>query len=507
VGPGGLSDPNVQFQAVISQVKDYAIYTIDLDSKATSWNEGVERVLGYAEHEFLGHDITRLIFTPEAVRDGVPERELEQARVVGQANNDRTMRRKDHSTFFAAGITTSVRDSAGRHVGYVKVMRDQTQWKQLQLQLQQSLEELADHDRQRTEFLAVLAHELRNPLSPLRNAAEILSRVHGDPQRVASITEMMRRQIGQMGRLIDDLMDVSRITRGKIDLRRQPLDLSGVVAEAFDTVRPQCEQAGHHVTLGLSTQPLPVEGDPTRLAQVVANLVNNACKFTPTQGRIWVSTEREGDEAVLRVKDTGIGISLEDQARIFEMFTQSDGSMERARGGLGIGLALVRQLVELHGGNVQVHSPGVGHGSEFIARLPLAAVLAASAVAPAAGGPSEAKRILVVDDNVDAALSLAQFLEMEGHHVSVAHDGASALHQALEEEPDVVVLDIGLPGMNGFDVAARIREAQPSTRPLIVALTGWGQKEDRQRSEQAGIDAHMVKPIDPQSLCLLISTL
>ncbi len=497
-----------QFRAIISQIKDYAIYTIDLQSLATSWNEGVERVLGYSEAEFIGHDVGPLIFTAESLEDGVPQRELEQARVVGQSNNDRLMRRKDGSTFFATGITTAIRDASGTHVGYVKVMRDQSQWKHLQSELQQSLDTLADQDRRRIEFLAVLAHELRNPLAPIRNAAEILPRISHDEARLASVTDMIKRQVGIMSRLIDDLMDISRITHGKIELQRRTVDVSSVVQAALDSVRQFCEHAGHAVKPGLSVQTLRIHGDATRLSQIVVNLLMNACKFTPRGGQIWLSTEREGDEAVIRVKDTGVGIALEEQGRIFEMFAQADDSTERSQGGLGIGLALVQQLVELHGGSVHVHSAGKGEGSEFIVRLPLLHAAAADSgdVAPARD-TAPGRRILVVDDNIDAAQSLADILELEGHIVHVAHDGLEAIRVALAEQPHAILLDIGLPGMNGFEAARRIREAQPALRPAIFALTGWGQAQDRERSAAAGIDAHLVKPVDPLTLAHLLSAL
>lgn len=504
-----LLDPDRHFLAVIQQVKDYAIFSIDLAGRGRTWNEGVERILGFAADEFIGHDVTRLIFTPEAQQDGVPQRELEQAAATGQANDDRWMRRRDGTLFYAAGITTAVRNEQNELIGFVKVMRDQTQWKQLQLQLQQTVDELARTDRHRSEFIAMLAHELRNPLAPLRHAVHVLPRVVGDPAAVASVVAMMERQVGHMGRLIDDLLDVSRLTRGRIELRRRVIEIGAPIGSALEAVRSQYEQKGHTLTVTPSAWPIHVNADPTRLTQVIVNLLNNAAKFTPAPGQVWLSTEREANEAVIRVRDTGVGLELDEQLHIFELFAQIDASIERSQGGLGIGLTLVRKLVELHGGTVIVHSAGRGQGSEFIVRLPtVEEPLPALPSQPRSTGAVVPRRVLVVDDNVDAAHSLATWLELNGHQVHVAHDGAAALEMATAERPEVVVLDIGLPVMNGFDVARRLREQRgDAPTPLLIALTGWGQPEDRRRSFEAGFDAHLVKPVEPTALDELLRSL
>lgn len=504
-----LLDPERHFLAVIQQVKDYAIFSLDLQGRGRTWNEGVERILGFSADEFVGHDVTSRIFTPEAQQDGVPQRELEQAAATGQANDDRWMRRKDGSLFFAAGITTAVRDDQGELIGYVKVMRDQTQWKQLQSQLQQTVDELARTDRHRSEFIAMLAHELRNPLAPLRHGVHVLPRVIGEAAAVASIVAMMERQVSHMGRLIDDLLDVSRLTRGRIELRRQLIEIGSTIGSAVEAVRAQYEQKGHTLAVTPAAGPIHVDADPTRLTQVIVNLLNNAAKFTPAPGRVWLSTEREGDEVVIRVRDTGVGLELDEQLHIFELFAQIDASIERSQGGLGIGLTLVRRLVELHGGTVAVHSAGRDQGSEFIVRLPTVdEPMPAAPEPPAAAAAVPARRVLVVDDNVDAAHSLATWLELGGHEVRMAHDGAKALEMATADQPEVVVLDIGLPVLNGFDVARRLRQQRgDKATPLLVALTGWGQPEDRRRSFEAGFDAHLVKPVEPAALDQLLRTL
>ena len=504
-----LRDPRRLFEAIISQVRDYAIYTIDTSGRPTSWNEGVRRVLGFEEHEFIGTDIAPIIFTPDSLADGVPEREFEQARRTGQGNNDRWLRRKDGTPFYAAGTTTAIRDEQGRHVGYVKVTRDQTQWKETQTALQRSVEELEHMDRMRGEFIAVLAHELRNPLAPLSNAIQILKRCVDDPARILATLPLMERQLGQMTRLITDLMDMSRLAHDKIELQRGPVELSSVVQQALEVVRPQGEALRHDITVSQSSHPLYVDADSTRLVQILVNLLNNAFKFTPPRGRIWVSTELEGGEAVVRVRDSGVGIPPGALTRIFEMFSQVDSSRERSRGGLGIGLALVRKLVELHGGTVQADSSGAGMGSEFIVRLPrmvhppvesgdeTAGVVAASTV----------RRILVVDDNEDAARSLAALLELEGHHASIANDGLTAMRIAATEHPELVILDIGMPGMNGLKVASQLRQHQHDPDPVLVALSGWDQPEDRRLSADAGFHHHLAKPADAAALREILASL
>ena len=504
-----LLDPERHFLAVIQQVKDYAIFSLDLEGRCRSWNAGVERILGFTADEFVGHDVSHLIFTPEAQQDGVPQRELAQAATAGQANDDRWMRRRDGTLFYATGITTGLRNERDELIGYVKVMRDRTQWKQLQSQLQQTVDELARIDRHRSEFIAMLAHELRNPLAPLRHAVHMLPRVARDPKELASVAAMMERQVGHMGRLIDDLMDVGRLTQGRIELRRQLIDIDAAIASAVEAVGGQFNEKGHTLEITPAAGTVHVNADPTRLTQVIVNLLNNAAKFTPPPGHVWLSTEREANEVVIRVRDTGVGLELDEQMQIFELFAQMDVSMERAQGGLGIGLSLVRQLVELHGGTIAVYSAGRGQGSEFTVRLPTADEVQPPVQQPAASpSPVPPRKILVVDDNIDAANSLASLLRLGGHDVHVAHDGAIALQMALAERPEVVVLDLGLPVMNGFDVARRLRQGRGnSPTPLLIALTGWGQPEDRERSYEAGFDAHLVKPVAPPALDDLLRSL
>ncbi len=369
------------------------------------------------------------------------------------------------------------------------------------------VEDLRESDRRKNEFLAMLAHELRNPLAPIRNAVQIMRLTGGNAEAVHSASEMMERQIGQMVRLVDDLLDVSRISRGKIELRRGRIELASAVNHAVEAIRPQCKSRDHALTATLPPQPVYLNADPTRLAQVVGNLLNNACKFTERGGRIWLTVERERGEAVIRVRDTGIGIAADQLPRVFEMFTQVDTSLERTQGGLGIGLTLVKKLVEMHGGTVEVHSAGIGQGSEFVVRLPILVETAKPAPEPTVSEPTRttARRILVVDDNWDSAESLAILLELTGNKTHTAYDGLEAVEAAATFKPDVVLLDIGLPKLNGYEAARKIREEPWGKSMMLVALTGWGQEEDRQRSREAGFDAHLVKPVDHAALTKLLA--
>jgi PAS domain S-box-containing protein len=361
---------------------------------------------------------------------------------------------------------------------------------------------LREADRRKDEFLAMLAHELRNPLAPILNAVQIIQ-LSSDRATREQARTIMERQLTHMVRLVDDLLDLSRITRDKIELRKERVELATVVQSAIETSRPLIEAAGHELTITLPPEPIHLEADLTRLAQVFSNLLNNAVKYTEPGGHIWVTAERHGGEVVVKVGDTGRGMPAEMLPNIFGMFTQVDRSLERSQGGLGIGLTLVKRLVEMHGGSVQAFSEGLGHGSEFTVRLPLTqegTPLAVVGPKPETPRKAPPRRILVVDDNTDAAESLAQVLRLNGHEVRTAYDGPTALDVARAQAPEVVLLDIGLPGMNGVEVARRMRQSLGLTDALLVALTGYGQDEDRRRSQEAGFNAHLVKPVDLDAL-------
>jgi signal transduction histidine kinase/CheY-like chemotaxis protein len=379
---------------------------------------------------------------------------------------------------------------------------------------------LRDSDRRKDEFLAILAHELRNPLAPIRNSLHILRLGGGgDPMAPtapgaraapADVTAMIERQVNYMVRLVDDLMEVSRISRGKVELRKEPVELSAIVHGAVETSRPQIEAGGHELTLALPAEPLTLDGDFVRLTQVLANLLNNAAKYSDPGGRIRVVARREGSEAVLAVSDTGRGIPADMLPRVFEPFLQVEREPSRVQGGLGIGLTLVRSLVELHGGRVEAKSGGAGRGSEFVVRLPLGAGDAAASVAAPKRRPSKmlaSRRVLVVDDNRDAAQSLGMLLRMFGADVRVAYSGVEALETFAADRPTIVLLDIGMPGMDGHEVARRIRRQTEPHAVTLIALTGWGQEEDRQASEDAGFDHHLIKPADVDVLQELLASL
>jgi PAS domain S-box-containing protein len=365
-------------------------------------------------------------------------------------------------------------------------------------------EALRAADRRKDEFLATLAHELRNPLAPIRNAVAIMERSGRLSEDLEAMRRIVDRQVHHLTRLVDDLMEVSRINEGKIHLRRTRIALQWAIADAVEAVRPSVQAAGHELSVSVPPGAIYVDADPTRVAQVVINLLANAVKFTPTGGRISLTIERERTDAVIRVRDTGTGIDESHLTKVFEMFSQPGAPLERTQGGLGIGLALVRGLVELHGGSVTAHSAGIGCGSEFIVRLPAVdAGTEERAASPAIPFPRP-KRILVVDDNRDAAFTLRQLLESAGHEVREAYDGAEGVCIAKEFRPDVVLLDIGMPRMNGYDAAKEIRKMADGAAPRVIAITGWGQDADKARARESGFDNHLTKPVDPAMLTRML---
>jgi len=360
-------------------------------------------------------------------------------------------------------------------------------------------DEVARSNRNLSEFLAVLAHELRNPLAPLMTGLELLRVGPRDPAVAANVRDMMERQVRQLAHLIDDLLDIARVTNGKVEIRKTRVDLNAIVTNAVETSLPLIDKNRHAFDLQLHAAPLPVQADATRIAQVIGNLLTNAAKYTPPGGALSLRVTQEGTHAVITVTDNGVGIPAGSLESVFEMFSQVGSNRQHAQGGLGIGLSLVRQLVDLHGGAVSAHSAGIGKGSTFVVRLALDDAPAAAPleeVAAQSTPTAQALRILVTDDNVDAAVTLSMLLEMEGHAVTVAHDGQQALRMAAQCMPDVVFLDIGLPDMSGHDVARGLRQIAGLERCTIVAVSGWGAQDDLARSSAAGFDAHFTKPVD-----------
>ena len=392
-----------------------------------------------------------------------------------------------------------------RVTSLVSTVRSTLRARRRQYELRALLDGLRLADQRKTEFLATLAHELRNPLAPISTALALLGRQSLEPTQTARYHAMMRRQVEHMVRLVDDLMEVSRISRGKVRLQRMPLELAGALSDAVELSRPQLEAGRHTLELVESGEPLRLLADAVRLTQVFSNLLNNAAKYTPPGGRLRLAARREGDEAVVSVSDNGIGIEPQMLDAIFEMFVQVGGSTGVAQGGLGIGLTLVKSLVELHGGSVRAHSDGLGRGATFSVRLPLARS-AAPVDGPATSAPDGwlHRRVLVADDNRDAADTLAELLRTLGADVTVAYDGTQALQRCMEREPEIAVLDIGMPGLDGCDVARALRARPDGARIKLVALTGWGQAADRDRVAAAGFDHHLLKPVGVPELSALL---
>ena len=392
-----------------------------------------------------------------------------------------------------------MRDADGKVVMWVGSNTDIHEQRQTANQLRQYAADLSETDRRKDEFLAMLSHELRNPLAPILNAVHLLRLQKNENQLQQQARTIIERQVTQLTRLVDDLMEVSRITTGRVQLRHDRVVVSGIVERAVETARPLMEQHKHELTVSLPPLPIWLNADAARLEQVVVNLLTNAAKYTDQGGRIWLTVQQEGAECVLRLRDTGVGIAPELLPRIFDLFTQAERSLDRSQGGLGIGLALVHRLVDMHGGKVEVIS-ALGHGSEFIVHLPMVltpALLATPIPAMAVPGLSAPSlRVLVVDDNVDTAQTLAMLLKTSGHDVRTAHTGPAALEAAFDYRPNVMLLDIGLPGLNGYEVAKRIRQQPVLHAIVLVATTGYGQETDRQHSQEAGFDHHLVKPVD-----------
>ena len=485
-----------RFRLLVESVKDYAIFMLDPEGRVVSWNAGAQRIKGYAAQDVIGRHFS-VFYPEEARRRKWPEQELSSARQQGRFEDEGLRVRKDGTTFWANVVLTPVYDREGVLRGYAKVTRDLTE--------RQRIEALEQAERQANEFLAMLAHELRNPLAPMANALKLLA---GRPTLDSTeqwVRDVLERQTSQMTRLVDDLLDVSRVTRAAMVLDRKPVDVRTSVRNAVDAARQWVDEAGHRVELSIAEERLMVDGDEVRLHQIFQNLLHNAAKYTPPGGRIEVNARREGGEAVIRVRDNGVGMSAELLESAFELFKQGGQSLDRQKGGLGVGLTLVQRLAGLHGGSVEAHSEGAGKGSEFVVRLPLraepaivdAASVARTGHAARSGAP---RRVLVVDDNQDAAHALRLLLESDGHQVLVASDGPGGLAMAREHRPDAVLLDIGLPKLNGYEIAKQIRADPALKTTMLVAVTGYGQMQDRALASAAGFDHHLVKPVEFKAL-------
>ena len=506
-----LRESEERFRNLADNMSQLA-WTADANGVITWYNQRWYDYTGTTLEEMAGSGWKR-VHHPDHV-DRVVAR-LQRSWDTGEVWEDTfPLRGQDGNYRWFLSRAVPIRDQHDNVVRWFGTNTDITEQRQMADDLRQYAAEMAEVARRRTEFVAILAHELRNPLAPIRSAAHVLrhSAAHGPEwatnEAIRSAAEMVERQVGHMVRLVDDLLDVSRVNLGKVELRRGRIDLSAVVHQVLETVRPGCESHGQELTTAFPPQPVYVDADPIRLAQIVGNLLNNACKFTPIGGGIWLMIEATGEQAVIRVRDTGIGIAAGQLSRIFEMFTQVDTSRERSLSGLGIGLTLVKDLVEMHGGTVEAHSAGPGQGSEFVVRLPLAPALSASPPAEGrtwSGSPAVHRRLLIVDDNRDAADALGMLLKLDGHEIHIAHDGLEAVEAVARIRPDLVLLDIGLPKLNGYEVGGKIRAEPWGAKVVLIAVTGWGQEEDRRESRDAGFDGHLVKPVDLAVLTKLLA--
>jgi PAS domain S-box-containing protein len=495
-----LKESEENLRLLVEGVRDHAMFLLGADGSVASWNHGAQRMFGWEDQDIVGRAVA-VLYDEAGRAAGQPQAELASARHAGFFEADGWRLRADGSHVWVHAAFTALPDAQGHARGYVHILRD--------LSERLRVRELEDEGARIHQFIAMLSHELRNPLAPISNAVRILRRKSESPE-VNRCADMIGRQAAHLTRLVDDLLDVSRITSGKIRIQPAALELNTLVQLAAESARPDIEAAGLALDLQLAPQSIFIAGDATRLTQVLANLLSNASKYTPQGGTITVSLQRDNAIATLEVTDTGIGMSDALMERAFDPFVQGSRELARSGGGLGIGLTLVRRIVELHGGQVAVASAGAGKGTRFTVTLPLAVAQPAAAPAPvpvtaAAPAPPGRRHILVVDDNRDAADSLAELLRMVGHDVLLAHDGAQALEVAAANHPDTVLLDIGLPGMDGYEVARRLRERPDLARAHLIALTGYGQASDRRATSEAGFEAHLVKPVDFMELERLLA--
>jgi PAS domain S-box-containing protein len=493
------SDEMRSLLAAVVESTDDAVITKSLEGVVLSWNAGAAAMFGYTAEEMVGRSINRLIPAERREEELAILGRVKRAERVAPFETQRVAR--DGRVIDVSLTLSPIRGEDGGIIGASSIARDIGQRKALE-------QSLRDSDRRKDEFLAVLAHELRNPLAPIRSGVAALRLALPDDATLRHVGGIIERQVRQMSRLLDDLLDVSRITHNKLELRLEPLTLQAVVDSALETSRPLVEQAGQTVTLTAPSAPVPIVADPMRMAQVFANLISNASKYSHAGSTIRIAIARDGDEVEVAVTDDGIGIAAEALPSIFDVFSQVSPSRTRAQGGVGIGLSLVKGLVELHGGSVSARSAGLDQGSTFSVRLPVATVAVQATpdgqeALPA--GPL-GRRVVIADDNRDGADSLALVVRAFGCEVRTAYDGAEAIQVVDAFRPQVIFLDLGMPGMDGLEAARRIRAMPDGKTPLLVAVTGWGQERDRQQTSEAGFDAHVVKPADPFALRALIAS-
>jgi PAS domain S-box-containing protein len=487
-----------RFRLLVDGVTEYAIMMLDVEGCVTSWNVGAERIKGYKSEEILGKHVSHF-YPSEAVLENKPWAQLSAARSSGRLTDEGWRLRKDGTLFWAATVITALKDQDNNAYGFAHVVQDLTS--------RRHSEALADTAKRMHEFIAMLAHELRNPLAPIRNAVALMGRKGLRDPALESMRQTIDRQSVLLTRLLDELLDVNRIARGQFSIQHELIDLREVIAQAIETSRPLIDMREHRLAVSVPDQPILVRGDALRLTQAILNLLNNAAKYTPKGGSIGLSASVRHAEIEVRVSDNGGGIDPAMLERIFDLFVQLDPGSNATVGGLGVGLALVRRVIELHGGSIQARSAGKGQGSDFIARFPLSVeqlkVVARSE--PRAPTALRRLRILIVDDNNDAADTLSQLLASMGQDICAVYDGPAAIAAAKTFQPEVVLLDIGMPEMSGYEVVRALRTEDPSATPVLVAITGWGQGADRQQALDAGFHHHFVKPMSEELLRRLLT--
>ncbi|MDP3761410.1 MAG: PAS domain S-box protein [Ramlibacter sp.] len=485
-----------RFRLLVESVRDYAIFMLDPDGIIRSWNAGAQTLKGYAAGEIIGRHFSSF-YTPQDQQAGKPAAELRTARANGRVEDEGWRVRKDGTLFWANVVITAVYGRTGELLGYAKVTRDMTQ--------RRRLEELERSSRMMNEFLAMLAHELRNPLAPMRNAVTVMQLEPIASAALRDCRDIIDRQLSHVTRLVDDLLDVGRFATGKIKLRRQLQRVDEVVARSVETVRPTLQARGHAFEIDQPPTPVHVNGDPTRLSQVLQNLLLNAAKFTPDGGRIALKVATEGGFVAISVTDNGRGIDAADLERVFGLFVQGDNGTPN-ESGLGIGLTLARSLTEMHGGRLDAESPGRGMGTTFTVRLPLVNMRSGGGDGQRdEHGPSTGRRVLVVDDNRDAADSTITILRLLGHQAECAYNGHEAVETARRFPADVVLLDLAMPGLDGFETLKLLRALPGLESVFAIAMTGYGSGDDRRRTMAAGFDAHLTKPVELGALVALLN--
>ena len=491
-----LRQSEERFRLLIEGVVDYAVFMLDPAGVVSSWNRGAEKIKGYSRDEIVGKHFSNF-YPPEDVRAGKPWAELATARRDGRAEDEGWRVRKNGERFWARAVVNALYDATGHLRGFAKVTQD--------LSARRHIQELEAAAQRLNEFIAMLAHEIRNPLAPIRSALALMDKTRPDDPVQVKMRRTIDRQSQRLSRIADDMIEISRVTRGALAIERKPVDVAEVVERAAEAAAPAIERAGHLLSVDLPRERTFVTGDLERLVQVLANLLDNAARYTPDGGSIAVKAWREGQQVTLSVRDTGRGIAADELRSVFQMFVQGRSPLHRVGTGLGVGLALARSIVELHGGTIEALSEGENKGAEFLVRLPAGQAPAHDErpVAAASRKVDASQRVLVVDDNADAAGTLDLFVKALGHETRVAYDGEQALQAFDEFRPDIVLLDIGLPGMNGYEVARRLR-SRSGRGFRIIAVTGWGQAEDRKQSAEAGFDLHLVKPVDEAQLLRIL---